>query len=95
MAEIVQLGKFDDPNPPRLRGCAFAAEVRQFVGEVLAGDKYLRCKPVCAGAGGDSPRHNPDLAVKFPAEIASFGHLTPHTNCASLGKPWMQCAPLN
>jgi hypothetical protein len=39
MAEIVQFGKFDDPNSPRLHGRVFTAQVRQFVGEVLASDR--------------------------------------------------------
>jgi hypothetical protein len=39
MAETIQLGKFDDPNSSRLHGCVFTAQVRQFVGEVFAGDR--------------------------------------------------------
>jgi hypothetical protein len=39
MAQIVQLGEFDDPNSSRLHGCVFTAQIRQFVGEVLACDR--------------------------------------------------------
>ena len=38
MTEIIQLGELDDPNTPRLHGGVLAAEVRQFVCEVLTGD---------------------------------------------------------
>ena len=38
MAQIVQLGELDNPNTPRLHCGVLAAEVRQFICEVLTGD---------------------------------------------------------
>ncbi len=38
MAEIVQLGELDDPYSTGLHSCVFAAQVRQFIGEVLTGN---------------------------------------------------------
>jgi hypothetical protein len=36
VVEIVQLGKLDNPNSASLHGCVFAAQICQFIGEVLA-----------------------------------------------------------
>ena len=38
MTEIVQLGELDNPNTSRLHCGVLAAQIRQFVGEVLTGD---------------------------------------------------------
>jgi hypothetical protein len=38
VTEIVQLGEFDNPYSTGLHGSVFAAQVCQFIGEVLTGN---------------------------------------------------------
>lgn len=46
MAQAIQLGELDNPDAPCLHGGVFAPEIRQFIGEELAGE--------CSEGGGFS-----------------------------------------
>jgi hypothetical protein len=44
VTQAVQFRQFNDPDPAGLHGSILAAQVRQFVGEVFAGECPQRCR---------------------------------------------------